>query len=286
MEILKTQSIFDFTIASEYLKWVFAKKQKRNPKFSIRAWAKRLGFKNNSPLSLMLAGKRSIPRKYVLPMAEDLNLSVGESQYFSALVELSYAKTYRNRMHLLNRLHILRPRPKLIKTEIEPFEFYEDPLNGIIVEMTYLKDFQPDTEWIQKKLRFAVPLAQIKSTVQRLFNLGFLRIGDQGQWIVVSENVVHTTYVKHRAVHAFHRNTQTLISHVIFDADQPVKDLPQEREIQSYSLRIERVSIPKVKEIIWDCVNRIINETSCVPGKADEVYQFNLQFVPMTHGKT
>ncbi|MBK7961755.1 MAG: DUF4423 domain-containing protein [Bdellovibrionales bacterium] len=117
-------------------------------------------------------------------------------------------------------------------------------------------------------------------------SLGFLKVNDEGRWIKVSANVVHSSYLQHRAVHAYHRNIQSLVSHVIFNADHPVKDLTQEREIQSYSLSLKREALPKVKEIIWDCVNRIINETSCLPGEADQVYQFNLQFVPLTQNQT
>jgi uncharacterized protein (TIGR02147 family) len=278
----KALTIFDFTQVSEYLNWALEKKQKRNPAFSVRAWARRLGFKNNSPLSLMLAGKRHVPQKYILAMAEDLDLNIAESRYFSALVELSRAKTYKDRFYLLERLHIFRPKPKLLTTEIEPFDLYEDPLNGIIVEMTFLKGFKADIKWIQKQLRFAVPLEQVDATVKRLFKLGFLKIDEHGQWIKSTENVVHSSYMRHKAIHAFHRNIQHLVSHIIFDADNPVKDLIQFREIQSYSLSLKKEDLPKVKEIIWDCVNRIINETSCMRGQADEVYQFNLQFVPLT----
>lgn len=278
-------TIYDFTQVSEYLKWALNQKQKRNSKFSIRAWSRRLGFKSNSPLSMMLAGKRTIPRKYILLMAEDLNLNLPESLYFSAIVELSRAKTYKDKVYLTERLHVLRPKPKLLKTEIEPFEFYEDPLNGIIIEMTFLKEFKADLKWIQKKLRFAVPLEQIDATIKRLFKLGFLKVDKNGRWIKTLENVTHSSYIKHQAIHAFHRNSQSLVSHIIFDALHPVKDLTQDREIQSYSLSLKKEALPKVKEIIWDCVNRIINETSCSAGQADDVYQFNLQFIPITQNE-
>jgi hypothetical protein len=64
-----------------------------------------------------------------------------------------------------------------------------------------------------------------------------------------------------------------------------VKDLTQDREIQSYSFEPKKRSPAEGEEIIWDCVNRIINETSCSAGQADDVYQFNLQFIPITQNE-
>src|SRR5690606_22763852 len=60
----------------------FEAKQKRNPTFSLRAYAKYLGIPPSS-LSLIIKGKRPMPQKLIQKITCKLNLSASEEQKFT-----------------------------------------------------------------------------------------------------------------------------------------------------------------------------------------------------------
>lgn len=277
------QSIYDFTSASQFIQWKFNSLKLNNHRLSVRGWAKKLGFKNNAPISLMLAGKRPIPRKHIPTFVKALRLNHKETPYFEVLVELSHCRTYKERVHLVDKLQFLKPKPKLLAKEIEPFEFYEDPLNGIIAEMISLEDFKAEPSWFQHRLRFHVSEEQVNTTIRRLFNLGFLTQDESGKWLTNSNFVIHESYLKHQAVQAYHRNIQRLVSHVIFDSEDNVRNLTDEREIQTYTIAIRKRDFHKTRTLIWESINKIVSEMSVEDQTADEVYQLNMSFVPLTH---
>ena len=100
----------------------FKEKKEINPSFSIRSWANQLGLKSHGALQQILAGKRTVPKKYIPSISQSLDLSVGETMYFETLVDFEKAKTAEERDVYYKRLNHLRPQKKEIQIlEIENY---------------------------------------------------------------------------------------------------------------------------------------------------------------------
>lgn len=90
-------NIYHYTQPELYLKDMLAAKKLKNPQFSLRAWARLLGMKTHTPLQLMLASKRPIPKKYIPLFGKSLSLSEEEVEYLEAMINYQRARTERDK---------------------------------------------------------------------------------------------------------------------------------------------------------------------------------------------
>lgn len=85
-------NIYTYTEPEIYLKDMLYMKKRKNPQFSLRAWARLLGMKTHTPLQLMLASKRPIPKKYIPLFGKSLTLSLDEIEYLEMMIDHQRAK--------------------------------------------------------------------------------------------------------------------------------------------------------------------------------------------------
>lgn len=91
-----------------YLKDKLQEKKGKNPQFSLRAWARLLGMKTHTPLQLMLASKRPIPKKYIPLFGKSLELSASELEYLEVMIDLQRAKKNEDKEHFFQKMQKLR----------------------------------------------------------------------------------------------------------------------------------------------------------------------------------
>jgi hypothetical protein len=65
--------------------------------------------RSDSPLSLVLKGKRALPKKYLPNVITTLGLSPEEGRFLETLIDLSRAREARERAFYVSRLARLRP---------------------------------------------------------------------------------------------------------------------------------------------------------------------------------
>ena len=264
-------NIFSYSEPHLFLHDAWREKKAKNPSFSMRAWAKRLGFKNNAALSLMLAGKRPIPKKYIPHLATELGLKAKEIQYLDALIDLKSARDPKEREYCLSRLKQVSPESSISYLELEHFKFLGDPLNVCILEMIDLKEFQPDPKWIQKKLLFHADLNRIEEVLDRLMVLELV-VEKDGKLVKQHRHLSTRKDVQDKGKLEFHRNVSLLASEAILNQD------PSVREFNSYAMNINRRNLPKAKELLRKFTNEFIKEIEEDPGNGESTYQLNLQF--------
>jgi uncharacterized protein (TIGR02147 family) len=85
-------NIYTYTEPEVYLKDMLQMKKRKNPQFSLRAWADLLGMKTHTPLQLMLASKRPIPKKYIPLFGKSLTLALDEIEYLEIMIDHQRAK--------------------------------------------------------------------------------------------------------------------------------------------------------------------------------------------------
>ena len=114
----------------------FQLKKAKNSSFSVRAWAIHMGLASHGGLQQVLAGKRTVPKKYIPHIIQSLGLNRKEAVYFETLVDFEKAKSIEEKQIYYNRLTNLRPNKKEIQyLEIENFKYFQNPLHSIISVM-------------------------------------------------------------------------------------------------------------------------------------------------------
>lgn len=72
---LNTPSIFAYEEPTSFLKDAWESKKRKNPNFTIRAWAQSMGMKAHNPLYEVIRGKRKVPKSYIPVLVKSLSLS-------------------------------------------------------------------------------------------------------------------------------------------------------------------------------------------------------------------
>ncbi|MEX0798144.1 MAG: TIGR02147 family protein [Bacteriovoracaceae bacterium] len=105
-------NIYTYTQPEIYLKDMLSAKKQKNPQFSLRAWARLLGMKTHTPLQLMLASKRPIPKKYIPLFGKSLSLSEEEVGFLEVMIDHQRARNPIEKNLQLNKMNAIK-REKL-----------------------------------------------------------------------------------------------------------------------------------------------------------------------------
>ena len=166
-------TIYEFLDPIEFINRQFSLKKEVNPRFSLRSYAKLLGYENPSLLSSVLKGERKLGPELAEKIAQQLNLSSAEQKYFQLLILIKYAKNPTERMMYTDMLET--SGPELVKTEfsvsIDSFRFIEDWYHTAILEMIELKDFRYDLGVISRRLGRGLNRELVENAINRLIRL-------------------------------------------------------------------------------------------------------------------
>lgn len=272
-------SIFDYESPSLFLRDAWNQKRAFNKNFTLRAWASHLGISSHGSFYQMVLGQRPLPKKYVKPLSESLKLGRKESIYLENLIDYSKAKTLEHKSYCKERLQNLAPGEKLSFYEIETFHFLKNPLNGAIIELTSLKDFKFDIEWIQKRLVMKASQADIQKSIQLLLELKLLQTDSTGNLKRTQEHIYTKQDVRNEALQEYHKNVLSLGTDAI--KDQSV----DKREFNATAMAVKTKDLPQIKEDIRTFLNDFIQKYESSEGTGDEVYQLAIQFFGITNNR-
>jgi len=134
--------IYAHTSYRSFLKEILADKAKKNPKYSLRAMAKHLGFASSS-LSEVMAGKSGFSLQSARKVAAKLNLSSGETEYLCLLVQFESSADPEIREHIFARMKDLTPKKLPIHDlSIDHFKQISEWYHSAILEMVSLHSFE------------------------------------------------------------------------------------------------------------------------------------------------
>ncbi|MCO4756338.1 MAG: TIGR02147 family protein [Bacteriovoracaceae bacterium] len=255
----------------------FKEKKRKNSAFSIRSWANHMGFKSHGALQQMLAGKRSIPKKYIHSIAKSLELSVGETMYFETLVDYEKAKTVDEKNIYYERLNHLRPQKREVKfLDVEHYKYFQNPLHSIIRTLIEREDFVNDPAWIQKTLRFKTTQNEIEEVIKRLITLDLLEEED-GKLIKKYKAIQNKIDVPSKAVQEFHKRMSSIAQ------DEVSKQSVSEREYNSFCFNIKKGQLQNAKKRLREFTQEFMDEFEASRETSDDTYHLNIQLFSLTN---
>ncbi|MCO4753478.1 MAG: TIGR02147 family protein [Bacteriovoracaceae bacterium] len=269
--------IFQYDNSTLFLRESWEKKRGFNKNFTLRAWAKQLGISSYGTLHQMIKGMRPFPKKYAIALGESLNLGAKEVLYFETLIDYERSKTLKEKEHFANRLKELAPGEKITTYEVNSFQYLKDPLNGAIIEMTSLKDFNSDPIWIKERLAINASVNEIKEALRILNELEFLKFDENGKLKRQHIKIRSTKDVKSQALREYHKNIMRHASDALETQDV------LEREYNAVAFGVKKSSIPEIKENIRKYINDLVQEHEAIDGEAEDIYQLSNQFYKLTN---
>jgi uncharacterized protein (TIGR02147 family) len=225
-----------------WLQQEFIRKTALNPKFSVRSFSKQLGL-NSGTLSQILAGKRPVTSKLVRSLEPKLGLPP--------------------QFNLGDRYNFI---------DEETITIFTHWYHYAILELSLIKGFKSDVEWISKKLD--IPKVEVGYAIERLLRVGLLT-NKNGKLIKTQKFLTNYTGAQTSAAHKEYQ--RQLIQKALIAVDE----CPQEdKDITSITMPTNKNKLEEAREKI----KKFRRELSAFleDCEADSVYQFTMQLFPVT----
>lgn len=244
----------------EWLSHEFTQRCRKNPKYSIRAFAQLLKM-DSSSVSQLLSGKRQASPKMIEKLANILGASPSEKEAM-----LGFIKSKKGKIDKTIGVDLYK------QLTLDSYALIADWYHYAILELTCVGDFQNNNRWIANKL--GITSAEVKIAIERLKRLDLLLEKD-GKLIKTEAFI---TNFSQGVTSSALKGLQRKVLQMGFEAIDSISQ--DEKDITSMTLAIVPEKLPEAKEKIKK-FRREISEF-LETGKQKRVYQLGIQLYPIS----
>ncbi len=263
-------NIFAFTDYRQFLKDWLSHKQKSS-QFSLRGFSKRAGFKSHNILQMVIRGDRGISLRSVPKYVKALGLSRDEGEYFEQLVLLdSTARSKQVLRQVEARQKATNGRSPVHKRQLALFRQWLTP---IICEMTRLREFQEDPNWISNRLGRRISPDEVASLLSQLETSGLLqrrngrlRPGDKS--LDTGDGIANTD------LFAYHETALSKADDALWEV------APERRSFQVITMALSTPASQELTKLIENFEAEVFR-LAALPGPKTDVFQVGLQAFPV-----
>lgn len=273
----KIPSPEDFLFFADFLNEVYNQSKNKNPHFSVRSLANKLGYKNPSLVSDVLKKKRKPTIEMVKKTAQLFHLSSKDTEYLVLICLFEKAKNHEEKEDLLSKIRVLLSKRKWKYIDLNYLDFLKNWEVMQIYNMIGLKDFKMTEEYINSRSLIPIDKKQIINAEKTLLELNLIEKTGDEQYKYHNQNAVMgygDQGVKTQALMSYHMNNFKHLLRVYPELDY------NEKDVRSSIMSINKKNIPEVLKIIKECHQKIMSLG--VDSDGEEVILFNSQLIPIT----
>jgi transcriptional regulator with XRE-family HTH domain len=240
----------------DYLQNEFLLRCRKNPRYSIRAFARAMNI-DHSTLSQLLRGKRPLTHAMINKLGQ--NLKLDESQI---------------KMFLKNVKQTRADLPDFKSLTLDTYAIISDWYHYALFELVTVKHFKPDPNWIAKTL--AISPEEALHAIERLKRVGLIEVDANGVWKQSSKNI--TTLNNDFTAEAF-RNLQKGLLQLSMKA---LEEVPfEKRSHTSMTMAFNSKRLPEAKTRITK-FRRELCDWLQKDMQRDAVYEMTFSLFPVT----
>lgn len=258
------------------IKKYFARKQKVNPKYSLRSFARDLDV-NPAFVSRLLNGKQEIPVQRLDQIAKILEMDSLTSKELKKSMATKLLKEMgldANEVGKNKSTSILQFDDRAMTAK--EMSVLSPWYNITIMELVTCADFRMDTGWIAKRMNLTKD--QVERSLSYLLENGYLKKDVDGQVSKTNKQLRLPSKLSVGIIRQFHKSMMELAVKEMF---QKISDKDfAERLITSTSIAVNKENIPKAKERMLEMqieIAEILREGECT-----EVFDLTLALFPLT----
>jgi uncharacterized protein (TIGR02147 family) len=243
----------------------------RNPRFSLRAFARQLEL-NPATLSKILNEKRGLSHAMAMKISEKLGLDEDSREDFLTSVESLHARSPLARAAATTK-KVRKQQADFIPLDATALEILQDWRHFAILELLSLPSPPTTKEEIAFKLRIDLDL--IEKALGRLEQVGLLSLKD-GRYRVLKGKTWGPDEVPSAVIRSYHREFLTR-------SQEALSDPMDERDFSSMILSVDPARLPEIKAYL----RAIHKEFSAEFGsstKRDSVMALNIQCFKLSRG--
>ena len=244
--------------------------QAKNPAYSVRAFANRLGMQP-SATNEILKGERRISLKMAERLAKKLHLDPSERSEFLR----HFPVRVRRKKRLAENQGAnpgAEPNPDVLRLSGDQFATIADWVHYGILNLLKTKDPRADFGWMATRL--GVSETRVSGAMDRLQRLNLVRREAKGRWVRVYTRLNTTEDVLDVSIQKSHLADLELARHSL------LADPVGLRDFSSIMFAVSPAILPKAKEILrraQDEIAELAGET-----EATEVYRLSTYLFPIT----
>ena len=266
--------VFEHNDYRTYLKATLAERAEKRDGYSLRAFSQKIGV-SSSFLSEVLGRKKSLSVEVAFKIAVKLELNDAESQYFCLLTQYEQEEDPQFREEILRRLTALNPHRKPQDLSVDLFKMISDWYHTAILELSYLRGFRFEAEYIADKLGITKNEADL--AIERLERLELIEKDEKGKYRKAHSQLLIESKIPNTALKNFHRQ---ILEKAIESLDTQG---PRERMSASDVLPIDSKYLPEVQRLS-EQFSTAVMELSRKSEHRDAVYALATQFFNLTPG--
>lgn len=241
-------------------------RKRKNNAYSLRSFARDLQI-SQSFLTQVLSQKRKLSDDKAILISEKLKLRPTQKKIFVNLVRLELARNSKSKKVLQEEISILlKKHPQFTLLSEDTFNIVADWYYFAILELTTVKGFKSNAEWIAKKLDISVK--DVQMAIERLKRVGLLaEISGQLKKVdkdYLFENIPSVAIKKH------HIQTLELARKALLN--QPL----EKREFFTISFPLDPQKLLRAKQLIREFSEKLMAEMQ--ESEPKSVYKLAIQF--------
>lgn len=245
----------------DVLKAEFEKRQTKNARYSLRAFAQYLGIQS-ATLSAVLKRKRELPVSKSLAVMNDLKLSAMQKKKILKSLKVPLKTT---------AIKEYWDRPKL-NVEAATTAVISEWEHFAVVSLFKIKDFKADEKWIAARL--GLTEARVKQVWQNLLSLNLVKADQNNQFKPYLENLLMSTEIPSQTLRKAHHEELQL-------AQAKLESVPMKsRNFSSLTFAMSSKKMAEANNLILQFIQQM--ENTLERGTVDGVYQLGIQLYPLT----
>lgn len=240
----------------EQMKRTFAERCRKNPSYSLRAFARSLGM-DSSTLSAILKGKRPLTLKNARKIVEGLNITnpvEAQALIVSTLAAEESAAV-----------------PSYTELAMESAEAISSWQHFAILALLEINGFKGQERAISERLN--IPFGIVSECLNRLEKLGLI-VKKKDLWQLTGKNMATPSQLPSAALREGHRQYILKVLHSL-EVD-PV----EVRDVSGITMAVSKARLAEAKIMIQEfrrCLSTYMEE-----GPRDAVYRLNIQLFPLS----
>lgn len=266
-------NLFHYSDYRACLKDLFAYEKARNPKFSHRYLANRMGLSTSNFMLLVIQGKRNLAPDTCRALMNAFKFTPREIDYFDTLVRFCQTQSQDEKERHHNRLLSLRQECRVERIEDRQFEYFSKWYHPVIRELIADNAFSGDPKAIARRIHPKISLREVKASVKLLLQLGLIKKTPSG-YSRSAPFISTGPEVNSIAVARYHKSMAEL-------ARNAISDFPRsERNVSSCLVRLSSEGYRQMTEKINEFRKSVL-AIAQADQSPDLVYCMNFQLFPL-----
>lgn len=254
----------------------FGSRQKRNPSYSLRAFARDLSLQPSN-ISEILRGISGLSAQAGAEIAKRLHLSDDEARWFVRSIEANHSRDLRRREIAQAELNEIAARNGFNELSLERFKIISDWYHFSLLELTETEGFCSDPAWIAQRLRISEK--ETREAIVRLIEFGLL-VRDENGTLKQTHDTSVGGGIPSREIRKHHsqilQKAEGALSLVDIDS----------RDFSAMTMAVPQSQLPEARKLIREFRRQFDRIMKSSTDPKDRVFILGIQFFPVDHPST